>query len=117
MSQIQFATIPDWTYRGKSPNVYTFFESIALADLEGRRIKLDSATQRALLGFPVFGRRQIIVHGDKGAVESDISVCFGTDCETATYSANAIRRAVEANKQLRPGTQGGNYLKLGDINE
>jgi hypothetical protein len=101
--------IPDWTYETKAPGVLTFFEAIALAGLQETAIKLDAATQRALLGFAVFGRREITVHAD-GSVESVISTCFGCDYERAIYGADTIRQAIQAKKQLRPGTFGGHYV-------
>ena len=105
-----FAVIPAWTYQGKVPSIYTFFEAVALAGLEERPIRLDADTQRALLGFPVFGRRSLTVHKN-GAVTSSIKVCFGQDFEAATYPAALIGRAVGAKKQLRPGTTGSRYLR------
>ena len=61
---IQFTEIPAWTYDGKEPSVYTFFESVALADLEGKPFRLDRATQVRLLGGYVFGKQTIIVKND-----------------------------------------------------
>lgn len=104
-----FVVIPAWTYQGKVPSIYTFFEAVALAGLEERPIRLDADTQRALLGFSVFGRRSITVHKN-GAVTSSIKVCFGQDFEAATYPAALIGRAVGAKKQFRPGTTGSRYL-------
>nr|BCU00441.1 hypothetical protein [uncultured bacterium]BCU00785.1 hypothetical protein [uncultured bacterium] len=112
MSALHFAAIPAWAYEGKAPSIYTFFEAVALAGLEEQRIRLDAETQRALLGFPVFGRRSITVHKD-GQVSSVVKVCFGTDFERATYSADLVGRAAQANKQLRPGTTGPRYYAGG----
>lgn len=110
---IKPAAIPPWAYEGATPSVYTFFEAIALSNLEGRDIKLDAETQRALLGFPVFGRRVIRVKPE-GVVESTVTVSFGQDFESGTYSADMIRRAASAQKQLRPGTTGRKYLALNE---
>lgn len=105
-----FAAIPAWTYEGKAPSIYTFFEAVALAGLEEQPIRLDAGTQRALLGFPVFGRRSITVH-KAGSVSSVVTVAFGQDFEAATYPAALVGRAVAARKQLRPGTTGPRYFR------
>lgn len=110
VKSLPFVTIPPWAFQGKSPSIYTFFEALALAGLEEQSIRLDAATQRALLGFPVFGRRSITVH-KAGMVTCSVKVCFGQDFEAATYSAALIGRAAEAKKQLRPGTTGARYLE------
>nr|BCU00948.1 hypothetical protein [uncultured bacterium] len=107
-----FAAIPAWAYEGKAPSIYTFFEAVALAGLEEQRIRLDADTQRALLGFPVFGRRAITVH-KTGAVSSVVKVCFGTDFEHATYPAALVGKAAQAKKQLRPGWTGPRYYAGG----
>lgn len=103
------AVIPSWTYVGAAPSVYTFFEAVALAGMEGRPVRLSATLQRALLGSVVFGRREVVVH-DNGTVECTVGVSFGQDFETATWSARTIQLAASLNKQLRPGTSGPNYL-------
>ena len=75
-------------------------------------VKSQLRSHWALLGFPVFGRRSITVHKD-GQVSSVVKVCFGTDFERATYSADLVGRAAQANKQLRPGTTGPRYYAGG----
>jgi hypothetical protein len=105
-----FAALPAWTYQGKAPSVYTFFEAVALAGLEEQPIRLDSTTQRALLGFPVFGRRSITVH-KAGTVSSVVKVAFGQDFEASTYPATLVGQAAEARKELRPGTTGPRYFR------
>ena len=109
------ADIPPWTYQGKSPSKYTFFEAVALAGLEGKRIRLDAATQKVLLGHPVFGKRAITVDGQANTVTCVISVCFGTDFERDVYPADVIQLAVDHKKQLRPGTSGPKYLPLNSL--
>ena len=101
--------VPEWTYEGKTPSAYTFFEAIALAGLEDRRIRLDSKTQRALLGSPVFGNRSIVV-GSSGRVTCTITADFGRDFESADYSSEIIQKAIDERKQLRPGTSGPRFL-------
>ncbi|WP_395828000.1 hypothetical protein [Collimonas sp.] len=93
-----FAALQAWTYQGKAPSVYTFFEAVALAGLEEQPIRLDSTTQRALLGFPVFGRRSITVH-KAGTVSSVVKValaekahCQGFSNKTSTWSVLGKKR-------------------------
>lgn len=110
---MQTAIIPSWTYEGKTPGVLTFFESIALAGLEGQKIKLSADIQRTLLGGVVFGRREISVLPD-GTVKCVISTTFGLDYEEATWSASVLTLALQAQQQLRPGTFGANYYDYPD---
>ncbi|MDD2811249.1 hypothetical protein [Rhodoferax sp.] len=105
-----FAAVPAWTYEGTTPSVFTFFEAVALAGLEEQPIRLDAATQRALLGFPVFGRRSITVH-KTGTVSSVVPVAFGQDFEASTYPAALVSQAAQAKKELRPGTSGPRYFR------
>lgn len=108
MTANKFTKIPAWTFEGKNPSKYTFFESIALSGLEGVEIRLNTATQKKLLGANVFGNRAIKV-SNIGTVTCTISCAFGRDFERATYSADIVQRAAIANKQLRPGWTGASY--------
>ena len=83
--------------------MYTFFSAIALAGMEHRPIRLSAATQRALLGYPVFGKRVITVNGDKGTVSCTVSRGFGMDYEQAYYTRATVQSAVNTRKQLIPG--------------
>ncbi len=105
---IEFTKVPEWTYEGKTPSIHTFFESIALADLEFKRVRLDSKTQNKLLGVNVFGKREIVVT-DNGQVNCTISCCFGRDFESSSYSSEVLQQAVANRKQLKPGFTGKNY--------
>jgi hypothetical protein len=107
---ITFAVIPAWTFQEKEPGIHTFFEAVALAGLEEQPIRIDAKTQRALLGFAVFNRREIVVHKD-GTISCVVSVAFGQDAERATYSAAIVGQAAKARKQLRPGTTGPRYFR------
>lgn len=51
-----FTELETWTYEGKEPSVFTFFETIELSDLTEKWIRLSADVQRELLGFPVFGK-------------------------------------------------------------
>lgn len=99
---MKFTPIPDWTYTDKTPGALTFFESIALAGLEEKTIRISAKDQRALLGFVVFGKRAIFVR-NTGVVESYIKVCFGTDYEYSEYTPQMIKDAILNKKQLCPG--------------
>lgn len=105
---IKFAAIPGWTYEGKEPSKYTFFEAIALAGLENTDIRLDAATQKKLLGANVFGNRRIRLTAD-GSVICTISRDFGRDYESLSYTADTVQQAAMAGKQLRPSHQGAKY--------
>lgn len=109
LGQIKVVDIPAWTYAGKLPSIFTFFESIALAGLEDKDIRLTAADQKKLLGHPVFGRRVITVHRD-ATVESVIDTGFGRDSDTASWPASTVGDAAAARKQLRPGTTGPDYF-------
>lgn len=108
MMQAKIADIPAWTYEGKEPSIYTFFESIALAGLEEKRIRLSAACQRLLLGSAVFGRRAIVVNLN-GTIECTTSAAFGLDYNEAVWRANTVRLAAQAHKQLHPGACGEKY--------
>ena len=105
---LTFANIPAWTLPSV-PSALSFFESISLAGLEGQWIRLDAATQKALLGGVVFGKQEICVN-DAGGVSVSRSVCFGQDSEDATYEISSIRAALEQKKLLSPGVSGARYL-------
>jgi len=109
LGQVEVAEIPAWTYEGKSPSIFTFFESIALAGLEDKEIKVTATDQKKLLGYAVFGRRVITVHRD-ATVESVVDTGFGRDSDSATWPASTVRDAAAAKKQLRPGTTGPDYF-------
>lgn len=109
LGRIKVVSLPDWTYASKTPGVHTFFEAIALAKLENQKIRLTAATQRAVLGYPIFGRRVIRVNSD-GTVDCLVSTGFGTDVEQSTYTVGVLREAVAQEMLLRPGTSGKRYL-------
>ena len=110
MANLKFTEIPAWTYEGKEPSKFTFFESVALSGLEGVEIRLNAATQKKLLGSNVFGNRAITV-SENGTVDCTISCDFGRDFESSTYSAEVIQQAAITKKQLRPGWSGPSYYE------
>ncbi|MND85947.1 hypothetical protein D3C80_778920 [compost metagenome] len=104
MSRIQFDTIADWAMP-KSAGILSFFETIALSDLEDKEIRLDAKTQRAVLGFPVFGKQVFRVNSD-ASVTVRISIAFGQDYEERTYSPREIDYARLNKLYVRPFTSG-----------
>lgn len=108
---ITFTAIPEWTLPAV-PGALSFFETIALADLEDKWIRLSAATQKAILGANVFGKQEIKVTAD-GEVIVSRSTCFGMDHETAAYDLYTIKRAILRRARLSPGVSGGAYLSLG----
>lgn len=95
--RIYFATIPDWAI-GAGKDGPTLASAISLADLEERWIRLDAATQRKILGYPVFGKRAIYSNGTE--LRTSYSAAFGTDSVTEIWSWGAITKAARARKSL-----------------
>lgn len=108
---MKFEEIPAWVLKGPPPGILTFFESIALAALEGKWIRLDADTQREILGFPVFGKQELKVESG-GTVTVRRSACFGLDSEWATYEAMKVGAAAKAGKKLSPGVTGPGYYTI-----
>lgn len=105
---ISFEAIPEYAYPSV-PGKLAFFETVALLGLEEKPIRLSAADQRRVLGFPVFGKREIVV-SRAGSVKMSRSTGFGQDYESCEYSASFIERAVVAGKKLSPGVSGPGYL-------
>lgn len=104
----EFTDIPAHFLPAK-PGKLSFFETMALAGLEGKWIRLSAEMQRATLGRNVFGMQAIRVNND-GTVTVRRKTCFGTDYEQDTYEAAKIEQALLAGLKLSPGTYGGRYL-------
>ena len=105
---MKFATIPDWAMPTK-PDTLALFEAVALADLEDQWIRLDATTQRALIGFPVFGKQEFQI-SKAGELRISRQTCFGADSEVAEYSLARVSKAASARLKLSPGTFGPGYL-------
>jgi len=104
MSRIAFTAIESWAVP-KSAGVLSFFETICLSDLEGKEIRLDAKTQRAVIGFPVFGKQAFTVNED-GTVTVRKSIAFGQDSEERTYCAREVDYARLNNLRMEPSAQG-----------
>lgn len=105
---IKFEAIPEYAYPSV-PGKQAFFETVALLGLEGKPIRLSAADQRRVLGFPVFGKQEIIV-SKNGTVTAVRSVAFGMDCEVGEYLASTIEAAANAGKKLSPGVSGPDFF-------
>ena len=105
---MQFTNIPAWAIPKKADR-YTFYETMALLNLENKWIRLSAAMQRALLGANVFGKQQFMVN-DMGVVTVSRSSCFGMDCEIGEYDAIRVLQAVTENKKISPSVFGPGYL-------
>lgn len=104
MSRTQFTEIESWAVP-KFAGTLSFFETIAVSDLENKEIRLDAKTQRAVIGFPVFGKQPFRVNSDGGITVSK-SVAFGRDSEERTYTPRELDYARMHNLKLVPHTTG-----------
>ena len=110
LGRVQVAEVPEWTYARSKPSKYTFFAALAVAGLEDRHIRLNAATQRALLGAPVFGRRVLRVDSKTGMVQVMSSTCFGTDINSGDYPPSIVQFAADQKKACNPGFWGDVYV-------
>lgn len=104
MSRMQFTEIESWAVP-KFAGVLSFFETIAVSDLENKEIRLNAETQRALIGYPVFGKQSFCVNSD-GGITVRKSVAFGQDYEERTYSPRELDYARTHGLQLVPHATG-----------
>jgi hypothetical protein len=103
--------IPAWMYENKEPSIYTFAETIALAGLEDKFIRLSASLQRRLLGFPVFGKQEFTLKGD-GTFSTYCKVCFGTDYETTSGPQAYIGVAARNQLKISPRFFGKGYFSV-----
>lgn len=106
-----FAQVPAWS-RPTAASALSFFETIALAGLEGQWIRMSAADQRAILGYPIFGKQEFRVLPE-GIVEVFRSTAFGMDGEIGQYDLHAIKLAIRRKQRMSPGMSGARYLSLG----
>lgn len=74
------ATLPEWTYKGAKPDLYTLAAALVLAGYENKWVKLTAATQRAVVGEARFGKQSVGLWD--GELMVTRRVCFGTDSDT-----------------------------------
>lgn len=97
-------SVPAWV-KPDQPISNALYEAAALMEIENKWVRMSADDQRALLGFPVFGRQAFMVRDD-GVVEVARSTCFGADYEMAEYSTAKVFTASRQGKRLSPGTFG-----------
>ena len=102
--RITFTAIEDWA-KPITPGLLSFFETIALTDLEDKEIRLDAKTQREVIGYPVFGKQAFTVNSD-GSVTVRKSIAFGQDSEERTYCAREVDYARLNKLRMEPSAQG-----------
>ena len=81
--------------------------TLALARLEGKWIHLSAASQRKVLGFPVFGKCRIRSRYDKTHGQYVIDMIrttgYGLDFESGSFTLGEITKAAKAKTTLRIG--------------
>jgi hypothetical protein len=87
--------LPDWTVTD-AKDAYSLGAAITLAGLENTWIRLTAATQRAVLGFPVFGKATILFDGEQWRVNRN--VCGGGHVEF--FTAAQVNRAAAGRKRV-----------------
>lgn len=102
-------SLPDWVKPDQANSSGALYEAAALMGIENKWVRMSAADQRALMGFPVFGRQAFMVRED-GIVEVARSTCFGADFEKAEYSTAKVFTAARNSKRLSPGTFGPAYV-------
>jgi len=95
---ITITKIPEWTYDGIKPSVHTFFAAITLANLDDVCIRISAEDQRSLLGYPVFGKKEIKISG--GLVRCYHMKSFGQDCDVTEHSSNNIMEYVNNKRKI-----------------
>lgn len=83
-------TIPDWAIDSDARDRHTISAAFELAGLTGKRVRLAAASQRALFGYVMFGKRQIRVASD--GIHGQRTACFGTDFSTIHLSWEEVER-------------------------
>lgn len=98
-SSIKVVKIPRWAISEEKdgPALASAFK---LADLEDKWVRLDAATQRKLIGYPVFGKQALRVL-DRG-VEISRSAAFGTDVARSLFPFEVVTHAARNRRKLLP---------------
>jgi hypothetical protein len=93
-STMKFQEIAAWAIQ-PTPDARALFETVALLNLENKWIRLSAATQRAVMGANVFGKKEFKI-GTDGELMVAHSVAFGQDKEIIYYTLADIERAIVA---------------------
>jgi hypothetical protein len=94
-----FTAVPDWAIPAEDKGGHALASSFAVAELENQWVRLSAATQRALLGHPVFGKQEILVEDAGVQVRRS---AFGTDTARTRFSFDDVTRAARARRKLLP---------------
>lgn len=100
LGAIEVAEIPEWAMDSTRRDGPSLAAALALADLEGKWIRLSASVQRRALGFSVFGKKSIFSDGNAG-VRVMHSAAFGTDASVYSYSWDDITRAAGVDEARR----------------
>jgi hypothetical protein len=80
-------TIPAWACSGKG--FAAFMSALALADLEGKWVRISATQQMDFFNSAPFGKRAIF--SDGVTVRAIRQVCFGADIDEQTFSIEGAR--------------------------
>jgi hypothetical protein len=106
---IQFndGEIQPWMIDGKTAGIHTFAETMALASLEGKSIRLSANMQKTLLGYAVFGKQSFTV------LDGKVTVCvkqaFGFDWDEFTVFLPQVADAISRKLVVHATRQGKGY--------
>ncbi len=80
---------------------YEIAAAAALANIEGRWLKLTAGQQRSIFGAYLFGQKTVRVDcNGQGRVEVTYSVCFGTDWASAEFTMDQVAAAANEGRRL-----------------
>lgn len=95
--------LPKWAIDTTAKDGPGLCAAIALAGLENKWFYLSAASQKAALGFSVFGKKKIFSSYEKGkgwVVRTLRKVAFGTDWDIQTFTWDEVTKAARARKVL-----------------
>lgn len=95
---MKFETIPSWTYDADDHSVHSFFAAITLSNLDHKHIRITAEDQRKLLGFPIFGKKEIKVFD--GVVKCYHMKAFGQDCDITEHTPSDLKRFIESKTKI-----------------
>lgn len=92
-------TVPSWIESNGKADFISFFEVMALLDIENRWVRMSAADQRKLFGVCLFGKKQFKV-SSSGVVTVGWSCCFGHDFEEVVVDRESLKTAIENKTKL-----------------